>query len=325
MKMSFALLRCALAVGMSVGAGLAAEPKAPPKRFPPGAAKKGGGRPDFWATTFKTDAFNARGIPGFRQETMTSRKLNFNGRPETTVGYSVYLPPGYETDRAQQYPVLYFLHGLGGNEGTAALVVAKAHEAITAKKLRPFIIAAPNGGRAFYGNQFEGRCQVHDFFFEEFLPHIEQRYRVKRERASRHLQGFSMGGYGALMYAAKHPGLFGAVTDIGGALQGARYNNFGEMYDSKEEHYRPFDLWRLAAQNQGSLRTMRIAIWIGSADIVRGSNEQFHAELTRLEIPHDYRSAAERPKLESVPHDLARYYELYGDEILAFHAEAFGQ
>ena len=314
------LFRLAVALGVAVlmGAAWAAEPGTAKK------APKKGARPDFWTQRFKSERFDSRGIEGFRQETIQSRKLRFKGDAETPVGVAVYLPPGYERS-ADRFPVLYLLHGLGGTEATSSIVVPKAHELMKAGALRPFLIVAPNGGRAFYGNQFEGKCQVHDFFFEELVPHIDATYRTRAEKAGRQIQGFSMGGYGAMMFAAKHPEIFGAAMDIAGALQGARFNVWREMYDGKEEHYRPYDLWLLADANKAALRTMPLSIWVGSEDICLRVSEQFHAELTRLEIPHEFNGAKERPKLEGVPHDLARYYELYGTEILKWHAERFGR
>ena len=283
-----------------------------------------GPRPDFWSGALNNEgAFNNRGIASFQHATLLSRKVNFKGGGDTVVGYTIYLPPDYAAS-GKRYPVLYFLHGLGGTENTVTPVVQKAHELISAGVLPPFIIASFSGGKAFYGNQFEGKYQVHDFFFEEFLPHIDRTYRTKPERQFRHLQGFSMGGYGALMFAIKHLDLFGTVTDMGGALGAARNNGWKEMYDAKEENYAPFDLHKLTDANLARLKDLRIAIWIGSEDIVRGSNIQYHEMLTQKGVPHSYNDWNNRPQLQGVGHALPRYIELYGKEILQFHAEDFG-
>jgi S-formylglutathione hydrolase FrmB len=297
------------------------EPAAPNKQ---GKAPKGQ-RPDFWAGTLNYGAsFSNRGIEGFQHGVFVSRKINFKGAPETEIGYTVYLPPDYATS-GTRYPVLYFLHGLGGNENTVAPVVASAHELIAKKELPPFIIVSAATGRGFYGNQFEGRLQIHDFYFDEFIPHIDQNYRTKADRRHRHIAGFSMGGYGALMYALKHLDLFGTTTDIGGALGAARNNYWKEMYDANEANYAPFDLHKLTEEKLDRLKKgdLRIAIWIGSEDIVKMANVQYGALLKEKGAPHSYNDWNNRPQLQGVGHQLPRYFELYGKEILQFHAEAF--
>jgi len=294
---------------------------------PPGAGKKApkGPRPDFWAGTLNfAGSFDPRGVAGFEHRVIVSRKIKFKGAAETEVGYTVYLPPGYATS-SQRYPVLYFLHGLGGNENTVAPVVTTAHALITRKELPPFIIVSAATGRGFYGNQFEGKLQIHDFYFEEFVPHIDRTLRTKTDRRHRQIAGFSMGGYGALMYALKHPDLFGTATDIGGALGAARSNYWKEMYDANEANYAPFDLHQLTEQNLAVLKRgdLRFAIWIGSDDMVKGSNIQYGALLKEKGVPHSYNDWNNRPKLQGVGHQLPRYFETYGKEILQYHTDAF--
>jgi endo-1,4-beta-xylanase len=304
--------------------GAAATPGGPGQTKGRGGPGPKGPRPDFWSGTLNHAAsFDNRGIATFGHGTLTSRVVRFRGAAETEVGYTVYLPPAYAAQPERRFPVVYFLHGLGGNESTVAPVVQQAHTLITAGSLPPFLIVSAAAGRSFYGNQFEGRFQVHDFYISEFIPHIDRTYRTRAERSGRHLMGFSMGGYGALLYAVKHPELFGAATNIGGALGAARNNGWKEMYDASEEHYRPFDLHRLTTEHPDRLRRLRLAIWIGSDDIVRMANVQYHDLLNAQGIAHHYHDWNSRPKLQGVGHSLPRYIELHGREILQFHAEDF--
>ena len=57
-----------------------------------------------------------------------------------------------------------------------------------------------------------------DFFLQEFLPHIESKYRIRPGRANRAISGISMGGYGALRFAFAHPEMFSAVSAQSAAL-----------------------------------------------------------------------------------------------------------
>src|SRR5580704_13220756 len=115
------------------------------------------------------------------------------------VHYCVYLPAGYDaaarTPGAARYPLLYFLHGLGDNEQTLfnsggwTLLdeMRKQH------KMGEFLIVAPEGRRSFYINSADGSVRYSDFFLQEFIPRIETKYRIKKERASRGISGISMG------------------------------------------------------------------------------------------------------------------------------------
>jgi len=136
------------------------------------------------------------------------------------VPYCVILPADYDADKSSFYPVLYFLHGLGGNEqlllnsGGMNMIQDLRDQ----KRIGEFLIVAPDAGRSFYINSRDGKVRYEDFFVREFLPYIESHYRVRAERKSRGVMGVSMGGYGALRFALKYPNLFVAVSAHSPAL-----------------------------------------------------------------------------------------------------------
>ncbi len=136
------------------------------------------------------------------------------------VPYCVILPSDYDSNKASDYPALYFLHGLGGNE--QLLLNSGGMNMIQdlrdSKRIGEFLIVAPDAGRSFYINSRDGKVRYEDFFIREFLPYIESHYRVRAERKSRGITGVSMGGYGALRFALKYPNLFVAVSAHSPAL-----------------------------------------------------------------------------------------------------------
>ena len=71
--------------------------------------------------------------------------------------------------------------------------------------LREMILVFPDGGRSFYTNYRDGSVRYEDFIVEELPRHVEASYRVSPGRAHRALAGTSMGGYGALKIAMRHP------------------------------------------------------------------------------------------------------------------------
>src|SRR6516162_5662726 len=126
---------------------------------------------------------------------------------DRAVRYCVVLPPGYDQNKMRKYPVLYFFHGLGDNEqmfihGGAFNLVQDLWER---KAIGEFLIVTPEAGATFYINSHSARARFEDFLLEEFLPAIEARYRTAAGRANRGVGGVSMGGYGALHLAFRHP------------------------------------------------------------------------------------------------------------------------
>jgi S-formylglutathione hydrolase FrmB len=136
------------------------------------------------------------------------------------VAYCVMLPPSFDADKTRHFPILYLLHGLGDNEqffihsGEWNLV-----EDLREKGALPdFLIATPEGRASFYINAKDGKERYEDFLVREFFPFVEKRYRVSPGRANRAISGISMGGYGALHLAFRHPQLFSAVSAHSAAL-----------------------------------------------------------------------------------------------------------
>jgi S-formylglutathione hydrolase FrmB len=136
------------------------------------------------------------------------------------VNYCVIVPPNYDVDKTRRFPSLYFFHGLGDNEqmfihaGGFNLV----EDLWERGQIGEFLIATPNAGAAFYINARDGKARYEDFLVQEFLPGIEAKYRTKPGRKSRGVSGVSMGGYGALHLAFKHPELFAAVSAHSAAM-----------------------------------------------------------------------------------------------------------
>jgi S-formylglutathione hydrolase FrmB len=136
------------------------------------------------------------------------------------VRYCAILPPSYDSSKSRRYPVLYFLHGLGGNE--QFLVTSGGWNLIEdlweQHKIGEFLIVTPDADTSFYINSRDGRVRYEDFFIREFIPFIDRTYRVSPARHSRGIGGISMGGYGALHLAFRHPELFVSVSANSAAL-----------------------------------------------------------------------------------------------------------
>lgn len=137
------------------------------------------------------------------------------------MGYSVYLPESYD-ESTRHYPVLYLLHGMTGDHNNwinTGEVQRIAGEAMASGDAPEMIIIMPDGlYDAFYINNYDGSIRWEDFFHEEFIPDVEERYRIIKERGSRAIAGLSMGGYGAMYHGLKYKDMFSSVYAMSGAF-----------------------------------------------------------------------------------------------------------
>ena len=146
------------------------------------------------------------------EHTVKSEVLN------TERSYTVYLPAGYDKNTDRTYPVLYLLHGMNDtNKGWYERGHVKdVMDQLTASgEVCEMIIVTPDAG----GNIMEGKWngyfnmegwKYEEFFFGEFLPMIESKYRIKGDKQHRAIAGLSMGGGGSTSYAQRHAEMFAA-------------------------------------------------------------------------------------------------------------------
>ena len=133
----------------------------------------------------------------------------------------IYTPPGYEKDASKKYPVLYLLHGTTDTEETWTKV-GRANvildNLISQSKAQPMIIVMPYG-RAWPRiskssgslRNWENLQEFSKDFLNHLLPFVENNYRVKKDKDSRAIAGFSGGGGETLYLGLNNPTLFGWV------------------------------------------------------------------------------------------------------------------
>ena len=142
-----------------------------------------------------------------------------------TRNMNVYTPPGYSTER--KYPVLYLLHGIGGDETEwqrACKPEVILDNLIADGKAEPMIVVMPNG-RAQKNDRAEGNVFAAAPAFEKFeadllndvIPAIESRYSVIADREHRALAGLSMGGGQSLNFGLTHLDVFAWVGGFSSA------------------------------------------------------------------------------------------------------------
>jgi enterochelin esterase-like enzyme len=127
--------------------------------------------------------------------------------------YRVYLPPDYLRAPKRVYPVLYMLHGNGGNytEWSDSYLPEQADRMIVAGEIQPLIIVMPDDGETTYWANWDSGPRWGDYVTDDVVSVIDQRYRTQPDPAGRAIGGLSMGGLGALNLALQHPDVFGVV------------------------------------------------------------------------------------------------------------------
>jgi S-formylglutathione hydrolase FrmB len=132
----------------------------------------------------------------------------------------VLLPSGYTPTR--RYPVLYLLHGGGGSAGDW-LTLGDAEDIVG---VLPLIVVMPEGGADGWYSDWYGTVPGtpgpapawESFHIDELIPWIDAHYATIADRSGRAIAGVSMGGYGAMEYAARYPDLFSVAGSFSGAV-----------------------------------------------------------------------------------------------------------
>ena len=248
------------------------------------------------------------------------------------VPYCVMLPPTYDEQKTQRYPVLYYLHGLGDNE--QSLINGGGwsifEDQLAQKKIGEFLIVTPYEFRSFAINSYDGKLKYEDFFLREFLPAIEKKYRIKAGRTAHGIMGISMGGYGALHYAFKYPQMFVSVSTHMAALRDTLPTNVENVPEGKllgDIFGKPVDMAYFQINNPltlarkapvASLKSMKIYFDCGSEDSYRFDvgTEELHKILQGRGIPHEFH-------IYPGGHDMLYVLQHFAAS-LQWHSRAFG-
>ena len=207
---------------------------------------------------------------------------------------SVYTPPGYETSDAE-YPVLYLLHGAGGDEeawlslGRAAQILDNL---IAEGKAEPMLVVMPNGNvgqdaapgagsDGFYTPQFmtpETMNGKYEAQFMDIVSFIEANYRVKADKAHRAIAGLSMGGYHSMHISRFYPKTFDYVGLFSAAIMPREDKSDKGVYANFDE--------TLKAQNENGYELYWIGI--GKTDFLYEANTAFRKQLDQMDMPYEY-------------------------------------
>ena len=217
--------------------------------------------------------------------------------------YAVYLPPDYQTSK-RDYPVLYLLHGAGDDQtGWVQFgeVLHLADKSIKSGKATPMVIVMPDAqtGQKGYFNSIDKKWNYEDFFFQEFVPFVEKKYRIKPTKRFRAIAGLSMGGGGSFIYALRHPEIFSSSCPLSGDMGSLSYDDFYQKNIEKLTNYSREYIYNyysnhnalslIKNQTNEKLRSVSWYLDCGDDDFLYEGNSMVHIALKKRDITHEYR------------------------------------
>lgn len=192
----------------------------------------------------------------------------------------IYTPPGYSKDK--NYPVLYLLHGIGGDEkewfngGQPQVILDNLY---ADKKLVPMIVVMPNGramkndratGNIFDPEKVQAFANFEQDLLNDLIPFIEKNYPVKTDRVHRAIAGLSMGGGQSLNFG------------LGNLDRFAWVGGFSSAPNTKQ----PAELMPNPAESAAKLKLLFLSC--GDQDNLIGFTRRTHEYLESHQVPHVY-------------------------------------
>lgn len=141
----------------------------------------------------------------------------------------VYLPPDYDPESGEEWPVVLFLHGAGSTPNTYVPLTGVLENGINAGVLPSMVMVLPDGSADPYAGSFYVNSALYgdfeDHIITEVIPWVEDTYAVSTDPDQWAIMGHSMGGFGAMRLALLYPDRFAVVATHSGpqTLTGVDY------------------------------------------------------------------------------------------------------
>lgn len=226
----------------------------------------------------------------------------------------VILPKSYAEGNTR-YPVVYLLHGCGGNYASWITIKPELPQLASQYNL---IIVCPDGliNSWYWNSPLNKDMQFEDYISDEVIRYTDSHYRTIADRSARAISGLSMGGHGAMWNAIRHRNVFGAAGSTSGGLDIRPFptnwkmqNQLGEFASNKKRWDEHTVINLIPSLKDGDLA---IIIDCGVDDFFLEVNRRAHQSLLDHNIKHDY---IERPGA----HNNAYWNNSIDYQLLFFH------
>jgi enterochelin esterase-like enzyme len=174
-------------------------------------------------------------------------------------------------------------------------------KAIKEGSATPMIIIMPDAdsGIRGYANDISISWNYEDFFFDELMPHVEDRFRIKKDKRYRAISGLSMGGGGTFLYAMHRPDLFSSAAPLSAWLGPQTLDELEKFlalkekifieanFDSNLDRVNPLKLVESVTARE--LNSVRWYIDCGDDDYLYKGNSMMHIKMRDNKINHEFR------------------------------------
>lgn len=207
----------------------------------------------------------------------------------------VVKPDSYKVLGDKKYPVVYLLHGYGGNYRNWISKVPEIKEMANNYQM---LIVCPDGaiGSWYFDSPVDSSYRYETFVSQEVPDFIDGTYHTIAHRKARVITGLSMGGHGAMFLAFRHADRFSGCGTMSGALHVSVINigydvekRLGDTAVNKK-YWQDWSVLKIIEQYPKD--SLAIIIDCGIQDRIIGMSRAAHEKLLKLNIPHDY---TERP------------------------------
>jgi S-formylglutathione hydrolase FrmB len=271
--------------------------------------------------------------------TVLSSQSFFSTVMNTNESYSIYLPPDYNSSSSAGYPVVYLLHGYGGDEN---FYLAEEYGTsltdffdnwINKGTIDPMVVVMPDADNSFFTDFHDGTASWETYIVQDLIPYIDSAYNTKANRLYRAVDGFSMGGYGAMKLAMKYPNLFVSASSHSGVLDlldptlqtripadmlASVAQVFGDI-NTNEAYYRQNNPCDLASTKAADIKSYKLNIYFDCGD---QDEYQFYKDVSALNSALTLNGISYESHIYEGQHD-AVFLWLYLDDSLKFHSRNF--
>ena len=221
------------------------------------------------------------------------------------VKYNIYLPSRY--NQFKDLPVLYYLHGFGGNHFSSSKFTKVLDSLISKHNFPEIIVVSPLTDKTWYMDYANETVKYSSMFIKEFIPFIKEKYAVTNDVKKTSIAGNSMGGFGALRFSMLYPDIFGICLGFQSAIDTdyqfknmpeSDYQKFHEhIYGIKETRedyiddffYENQPVYMAKELSTETLNSVKWYIQCCDNDYHSGPNAELHIVFRNKKVKHEYR------------------------------------
>jgi S-formylglutathione hydrolase FrmB len=213
----------------------------------------------------------------------------FSNAMQKEIPALVILPDRYSENK--QYPVVYLLHGYGGNAKGDWIKVPALKPLADAYNM---ILVLPDGGVSswYFDSPVDSTLRYETYISNELVTFIDKKYKTDATPKGRAVTGLSMGGHGALYLAFKHTEVYGAAGSTSGGVDIRPFPENWELnkrlgsYAENPENWENNTVINLV--HLLTPHSLALIIDCGTEDFFYHVNCQLHEKLMDRNIPHDF-------------------------------------